>query len=151
MLDPFEAIEEAFAAPVAPAPPIAVAHDLASHEVTFEFGTIKFYTTDGRFQASCPCPGHEVGDFACRFTRYRRAGKSPAKGRPLGLMVAWLRLGRLFTCHDEHIHPLALSSISRGERITARDLLKTVPGGDVLLSKERQRRPGEPEEPMGEP
>ena len=137
--------------PVAPPPPIVEGGDAPACEIVSPLGIIRFYDKGKRFEATCPRADHVSGGKPCRFTRYSKANKNLAKGRPLGFMMAWLEAGRYMANHREHIDPLALSSLGRADRIRCRGLVNALPGGPVMLDKERPRRAGEPEEPMGDP
>ena len=106
--------------------------------------------TDGRFQATCR---HWEQDTAekCRLTRTTTASENPeeapAQGRPLGLLSAWLLHSNLFNHIGEHTDPFGLYLLDYEKRCRAREYLKTLPAGLLLLTYERDQRPGEPEEP----
>ena len=117
--------------------------------------TITYYPHDQRFQAVCNHVGH-LPLHKCRLTRYLpRPGADPeSKGRPCGLMAAWLTMDlAINSIIDRHGHqdPFLILSISRAERIAGRQLLKSLPGGLALLNCERPIGDGEPEEPLENP
>jgi hypothetical protein len=67
------------------------------------YGFISYYKKGCRFQATCfdACAQHGK----CRLTRYAGASShAPSKGRPLGLMAAWLRFSHEVASHQEHIN-----------------------------------------------
>lgn len=111
------------------------------------FGCITFYAKHGRFQATCSQPGHGK----CIITRY--LGKDsverpkPGRGRPCGLMAAWLHDTR-FTCASAHKSPWVQTGYTHAQRQAAREDLKSQPHGDILVAMERPNEYGEPEEPF---
>ena len=52
---------------------------------------------------------------------------------------------------DEHLCIFNIFALRHDVRVRAREALATIDGGVLLLSKERRRRPGEPDEPEGFP
>ena len=75
-----------------------------------------------------------------------------AKGRPLGLMVAWLAYGQCDACTDKTQHwdkdAMALH-VTHAQRTAARDILAATAAGQDLLSRERPKRASETDEPEG--
>ena len=53
----------------------------------------------------------------------------------------------LFNHIGEHTDPFGLYLLDYEKRCRAREYLKTLPAGLLLLTYERDQRPGEPEEP----
>jgi hypothetical protein len=149
--------------PPPPAPPPPVAEPRAFHGrvaalTSVRFGanncSISFYASDNRFEAVCRNVNHlPMGK--CRLTRtlpLHDDGVS-AKGRMLGLMMAWLILG---DCDDvgnkaDHTNPFLIIGIGYEDRVHARDFLKTLAGAEDLLACERPLRDGESEEPVDQP
>lgn len=145
-------------APPPPPPAPAVEH-VAAHgikgkheiEVHVAGGIIRYFPHDKRFEAVCLKAAHKRDEtHFCVLTRYAREYKNPHKGRCVGLMAAWLRLDFLET-HSDHINSFVQNSLSQSDRQTARDEVKALPNGLLLCSRERNRRPGELEEPAGVP
>ena len=99
------------------------------------------------FEATCKHPDH-VG---CAVTRTRKAtGRNAAGmrvgGRLLGFMAAWLR--NADCCPNKAAHwTNEKLNICRADREAARMWLYGLEGADGLVEKERERDPGEPEEP----
>ena len=65
-------------------------------------GTLRYYRASSSMQAFCPW-GRDVHETDCR----KSAGCNPAKrgsGRPIGLLVAWLRAHSDFATKHEHVH-----------------------------------------------
>lgn len=118
--------------------------DQADACLVMDSGTIRFYRKHGRFQATCS--RHPQ----CRLTRYlgqeTPANTRKGKGRPLGLMAAWLQDTAPID-EIEHKSPLNVMAISRMARMAARDHLKTLEQGRRLLEFERPCGEGCPEEP----
>ena len=101
--------------------------------------------------ATCDC-GHGKACTRQRTLLERKEGArpKPAQGRPLGFLCAWRRRGKLACCSARNA-PQKFQTLPRQERETAREAFKLVPGAQDLLDYERDRRPGEPEEPPGNP
>ena len=95
--------------------------------------------------------GH--GPKACRKQRTLLERKSSsgslAQGRPLGVLLAWLKAGRIAGCNCTKDH--GKCRIAREDRQEAREELKLLDGAAELLADERPQRPGEPEEPWRQP
>ena len=70
--------------------------------VTFENGGKNRRYRDGRFEAVCRCDDH-LPKGRCRLTRTSVGNDdSPAQGRPLGLMAAWIEEASQFSSREEH-------------------------------------------------
>ena len=70
------------------------------------------------------------------------------QGRPLGLMVAWLRQGYVALGQPSHKDVFVGALPSKEERMDAREWLYALPGGRAFSETfERPRRAGEDEEP----
>ena len=124
----------------------------AEIEAPFGCGYIVYYPKTQRFMAYCNINAHR--GVKCNRTRMAVAGARQCKGRPLGLLAAWLQHGNVWTTKEEHcevgIHQTLAS------RRGARDLLlDRAAAGDVaiatLLARERPQRPDEPAEPLEQP
>ena len=117
--------------------------------------SISFYR-DGRFEAVCRREHHE-SIHRCRLTRTSfGSDDTPEQGRPLGLLMAWLIWHEDVgvaepSDRDEHLCIFNIFALRHDVRVRAREALATIDGGVLLLSKERRRRPGEPDEPEGFP
>jgi hypothetical protein len=117
-------------------------------------GTLRFFYGDGRFEATCYNDAHRTVDGTrCRLTRTAVGAEEPippgseANGRPAGLMGAWLAY-HILPSREDHRAVFFVATIPRDERISARDQIRDAPRGALLLSCERHRRLGEPEEPL---
>ena len=108
---------------------------------------VNCYFSDGRFQATCTDPRHQVRGNPCRLTRgsARARGAEPANGRPLGLLAAWVQSRGDFATREEHRDAFFLMSLSQARREAAREALRNSPSGPELLAHERPLDPGEPE------
>ena len=99
----------------------------------------------------CKCD-HGHGN-ACRRQRTFLGRKnnrgSLAQGRPLGYLYAGLKKGACPDCNSKGAHKKI--KVTRQERETARTEFALIAGAAALLEDERERRPGEPEEPQGQP
>ena len=146
--------------PATPAPgagaPVCHGRTAATAVVYYGSHKISFYETDGRFEAVCKDPTHlPIG-------RYRLTRSVPtdmdalttAKGRPLGLLMAWLTDDSdrsVCVSRPEHCNPFYILGLGHDTRAAGRELLKTLPNADALLAHERPQRHGEGEEPLGDP
>ena len=110
----------------------------------------------------CRDPQHNdsaTGETRCRLTRHMPSdGASssstdpcPAAGRCLGLMTTWLLEAEHFDTADEHTHPTVVKSFTHAEKELNRVWLSTIPNGSKLMTYEREQRPGEGPEPLGDP
>ena len=94
-------------------------------------GTIAYYATIQKFQATCRNELHGQ----CVLTRGRTA-RAHMHGKPCGLMMGWLLNGEAFTTKEEHWAAIA----GYGEDATmdgaSRAMLAEIPGGPELLARE---------------
>lgn len=111
-------------------------------------GSISFYRSKSSFEAVCECKSHK----RCVLTRTHRAraampaGEAPVGGRPVGFLAAWLGNGEACADKQEHWRPeMLLSAHERRARL--RSMIASTAEGRRLLSFERERAAGEPEEP----
>jgi hypothetical protein len=114
------------------------------------YGVIAYYAKGRRFQATCfeACAHHN----RCRLTRYSSPSCTmPAKGRPLGLMMAWLRFSSGAGTRQEHIHQFYLMLLTFERRSHGRAVLQTLTNGVQMCTHERHCREGEGQEPVGVP
>ena len=123
----------------------AVTVDVGIHHICYYEATD---TKPPRFEATCMDEGHKVWDpkvakwrvGRCRLTRFlSEESMSGPSGRPLGLMVAWLRNGQYWTSFEEHTDKLMLKATPFEQRQACREWLRTAPNGARLLSMERPR------------
>ena len=70
-----------------------------------------------------------------------------AQGRPCGTLGAWLRLAGKCDCRDDHMD-MRNRELKRSIRVATRARIAGAANGVDLFTKERDLRPGEPEEPM---
>ena len=127
--------------------------DFAKSEFTVGlYGKLRVYKHTGVLVAICGNPNH----LDCRMERKLAAHpsvKSPntaraGQGRPLGLLVHWLKSQFQYKTHAAHIHSF---KHSHDLRLEARNwFLDSLPPGDKeeILSLERPRRDGEDSEPQ---
>jgi hypothetical protein len=106
-------------------------------------GIIKYYQHDNRFVAECVAIGHG----RCVLTR-GGSKASPAKGRPLGLFMAWLTAGEHPDCDCLAKHWAEDRWPSLADRQRGRAALWDLLGGPELMACERARHGDEPEEPI---
>ena len=132
------------AGPTGPRPkPKAEARRASITELSIDvvpWGIIRYNLSDNFFRAICQCEGH----VNCQRKRTAAAGRHPGQGRPLGGLVAWLQSGDKHPSRKEHIEAPAEPLEDRTE---GRKLFKDIDDDSTFLSLERDRRPGEPEEP----
>jgi hypothetical protein len=92
--------------------------------------------------AHCLCQDHiDASPTAkCHFDKTLTLGRKRGQGRPVGLLVAWLRSG----CADYEEHRDVKSTLGQAAslelRTDARDWLKTVPGSHVIFQLEHLAR-----------
>jgi hypothetical protein len=130
----------------APAPGLRVGVESVCY---FAFGTISAYRS-GDLVATCGYPGHA----RCRITRtvqLQGSRTKSAKGRPLGLMAAWL-LDDAHQSQAAHCQAAKAKAYSFEQRRAARTALRNTPGSEPLFEKERGRHDTEQHsEPEGCP
>ena len=102
----------------------------------------------GRFSATC---GDAKHGRRCRLERTCLANKTvpryAAQGRPLGLLAAWLRHSQSEESQADHMASVAL--FGKDRRAACRAELLLEPRAQDLASEEREKRPGEDDEPEG--
>ena len=111
-----------------------------------DYGELVYYPKQNRIDAFCRNPTHM--ESACRRSRTLKASDSvnrEGQGRPLGLLVAWLRKGT--SCESQHFHTRHCI-VSFAERKAAREWFSQLAGSESFTSVERARREGESEEPL---
>ena len=116
--------------------------DVVTFHLPDGMGSLIHYRSCDDFYAIC---GNRALHGTCRKTQTSRAGRRPGQGRPLGLLVAWLRR---WTCDCRDFHKLSLPLISHDDRVQAREWLEGLPGSAALLACERPRRADEASEPV---
>ena len=112
-----------------------------------EFGEITFYSTTSILVATCRCPDH--GPRACKKTKSTKESKVSGRegqGRPLGLLMAWLKTARHHADQHSHVHYGELE-LSRSQRKAAREEFFQLRGAARFRSYERDLRAGESDEP----
>lgn len=128
--------------PEQPAPPW--------HTIYLPQGRVTWYRSGNKVEATCKRKGHG----RCVLTRTCNANLHMAwKGRPLGLIAAFMRDETEYTAPGQHkaaTDRLEYSS-GREKRAAAREWFKTMPSAIPLLSQERARYEDEAEEPAGPP
>ena len=125
-----------------------VGRSTCTYEWACEGGSIKYYPYgDGQLVAECKGRGHG----RCRLSRtVSRLDSIPAQERPLGLLIAWLRVSEFVTESYSRVHFWRPTDHDcRVERDRCVALQETDPIVKSLLECERGRRPHEPLEPDG--
>ena len=107
-----------------------------------DMGELHYYHNTKQMQAFCK---HRTG----RHSDNCRRGATTAlvrrgSGRPIGMLTAWLRQADSFDTKIEHVH-CCLPSLT--ERQEARAYFQNLEGADVFLAFEKERQPGDPDEP----
>jgi hypothetical protein len=85
----------------------------------------------------------------CVISRSSFAGHKRSQGRPLGFLVAWLNLGQDLDSRESHWDKAGWPS--QEVRMQHRCVLESLPGGQDILSFERELRDGEDIEPVDIP
>jgi hypothetical protein len=137
-LEPEPAAASSVAEPPPPPRPIGARRARASAEVALEGGVMNFYLHDGRFTATCENPFHGQ----CVLTRHIGT-RSHCKGRPVGLMAAWLSAGPMCESKKEHWDLLQDLSDDRAWRSSARDRVLAAPGGRQMAQFEAGNASGD--------
>ena len=127
----------------APVPAAPGARVTAELRVEFPHGSITYYGTTSRFVAHCQCAGHGRKCFKTA-TALGRVGQ---KGRPLGLLYAWLLEAPAVepATQKQHLD----TTPTYASRVDARRALEGAPAAAPLFEEERKQRPGEGPEPLG--
>ena len=116
-------------------------------------GKIFYYPASGEFIAKCDRHG-------CKMTRRSHPTgaaafalhPNPAKGRPLGLMMAWLEQGFRPGCDALELHRRPSEFlIDHAVRAASRRRLAEIPGGLSFMLLEHAWDPTQPLEPLGDP
>ena len=101
------------------------------------------------------CPKHEdcrknrtVREFAGGGRAVAPGTARAGQGRPVGLLMAWLRAADEYGDMEAHTAPMVTEMLTRGARRQAREIFKARPGAEEFLSHERPRRDGEDDEPL---
>ena len=106
-------------------------------------GDLVFYPQSKRVTAFCVNPAHKD----CRRSRSIEASDNawrPGQGRPIGHLMAWLRLGQAIDTREAHVrfcHP------SLADRRSGRREFNEIAGAAQFADCERRRREDEEEEP----
>ena len=130
-------------------PPDKTPHDV---EVIVGGGAIRLWKATRHFQAVCRRGTHKVDGKFCALNRYGMVyAKLQHKGRPLGLLRAWLLKCGGCTNREDHICSLSLHALSQATRTETRDELEKIPGSDVLFEFERPLTVGVPVESIRTP
>jgi hypothetical protein len=111
-------------------------------------GVLRYYAKKDQFVAHCP--KKEEHGAACCLTRSTVAGARRGQGRPLGLLLSWMKSAELFDGHDAHVRmkgdagQLVRTFDERlGCRMEAMGLEQMV----GFFAAEREKEAGEGEEP----
>ena len=107
-------------------------------------GELRFNPADNFFRAHCPNPDHGKN---CSRRRAAFQGRQ-GQGRPLGLLLDWLKEGRYHASRQEH---MAMRVGPYERRLAARNEFQGVSGIDRFTANERARFDGEEAEPRSIP
>eukprot|EP00971_Amphidinium_carterae_P282985 5617604-Amphidinium_carterae.1 len=116
--------------------PVFLGREQATVSMVCAHGRLAFYSNITKFQATCT---YHLG---CVLTRTSSAAKSAtdysaSQGRPLGMMLAWLKAGKDCSSKAEHFNSDVIKDVmSLSRRQECRQELKTMPLGLTLLSHE---------------
>ena len=109
-----------------------------------DFGELVHYPQQNRMDAFCRNPAHS-GGAACRRSRTLKENQAkPSQGRPIGLLIGWLRKSQ--TYDSQFLHTKGCH-VSLAERQQARQWFSQQAGCERFTDAERPRRAGEPVEP----
>ena len=112
-------------------------------------GEIHFSFSGSYLRAHCWTHGD-----ACRRQRTVRASDAlgrEGQGRPIGLLMSWLRRANTVASADEHV-AMRAASFSQHERMEARAYFYSLPNGQAWAEEhERRRRSRETDEPRSVP
>lgn len=111
-------------------------------------GSISYYRSKSCFEAVCCAREHGrcVLTRTCRGRPSSGSGSNVVGGRPVGFLAHWL--GHAEQCEDKADHWLPARFLgSQAERAALRQQIAGTRDGRLLLSFERERAEGEPEEP----
>ncbi len=120
-------------------------------------GWVVYNAAAESLDAHCSCFAHRNPSNPCRLNRTRTGGRGQtARGRPLGLLLAWLRASPCHITRDRHKHMVDVKKRQPGDELFfaldkrefARQWLVDN-GLNDLLGLERPQRIGEPSEPVG--
>ena len=126
-----------------PAPPEPVRAPLPDHYIyAVPGGELRFYTKTKRFAAFCDC----TDNHGRRCRRERKVSLAVARGRPLGYLLAWLRLGHTWATNREHMDLGAF--IAHQERVDSRAWFEAQPNVGHFLAGEEPAPDGAPREPL---
>ena len=105
-------------------------------------GSVHYNVSGQYFRAHCPCHGDE-----CRRQRTARESETgrAGQGRPIGLLVAWLQSAHAADSKEQHVRMKVAGLSARQE---ARRFFLGLPGSTDLTDREREKKPGEPDEPV---
>ena len=121
----------------------------ATLELEIDGGTLRYYDATGSVVAHC----NRHGSHVCRMTRTVRASRHAGRkgqGRPLGLLLAWLRAAGDPEHDSAELHK-SMEPPSFEDRLEARVLFEADPSAAEWLAIERVPRPDEDVEPVAVP
>ncbi|CAE7782838.1 unnamed protein product [Symbiodinium sp. CCMP2592] len=114
-------------------------------------GEIRYNTEQRNFVAVCKKPEHASSEEAeCKKTRTvnptKRGFANPGQGRPLGLLVAWLRQASDCACSKDHKDGIV--KVTKADRKAARQFFyENCAGARSIAEYERAKDDGESSEP----
>ena len=106
------------------------------------YGFLRYNSAFKFLRAHCTCEGH--GKVCYRRRSSEQNAKRPGQGRPIGLLIAWLKNSARYSSHSEHVKA---SVASLEERSEARVWFKSLPHAEQFEKFERALRPVETLEP----
>ena len=106
------------------------------------FGLLRYNSTARFLRAHCQCAGH--GKVCYRRRSVDANAQRPGQGRPIGLLISWMKSSSRFDSQKEHVKA---SVSSREDRIAARLWFRNLPHASEFEKFERALRPLEASEP----
>ena len=106
------------------------------------YGFLRYNSTSNFLRAHCQHPNH--GKNCMRRRSVEPNASRPGQGRPIGLLICWLKSGGNYPSHKEHV---AASAASYPHRLAARNWFHSLRNAAEFESKERPCEPAEGAEP----
>ena len=117
----------------------------ATTEIAIEivgYGFLRYNSTSNFLRAHCHHPSH--GKVCFRRRSVEANPHRSGQGRPIGLLISWLKSGGNYDSQKKHV---AASVASYPHRAAARNWFHSLTNASEFESKERKCEPGESQEP----
>ena len=101
-----------------------------------KLGELSWNAACTNLNAHCRDVVHCAGRGKCHMDKTLNVGRKRGQGRPVGLLVLWLRRGAATLKDHRDLKCDLGSAIHFAERKRARDWLKTQPGSEVVFALE---------------